>query len=63
MKRFQSLACPQCGHQENKVCNKRNFTLEIYRRRECLKCGHRFATYEVLRARVRLSLAEKTCPA
>ena len=42
------MRCPHCGFKEDKVVDSRA-TLEessIRRRRECLKCGKRFTTYE-----------------
>ena len=42
------MKCPFCGHMEDKVIDSRP-TEEgsaIRRRRECLKCGSRFTTYE-----------------
>src|SRR5947209_14749263 len=42
------MKCPFCGHSEDKVVDSRE-TKEgesIRRRRECLKCGKRFTTYE-----------------
>ncbi len=45
-----TLNCPFCGSNLNKVVDKRSVsgTGEIRRRRECLKCGQRFTTYEIL---------------
>lgn len=43
------MRCPFCHHEESKVIDKRETgnDLEITRRRrECLKCGKRFTTYE-----------------
>lgn len=42
------MRCPNCGYKEDKVVDSRA-TQEgsaIRRRRECLKCGKRFTTYE-----------------
>ena len=42
------MRCPACGHPESKVVDSRpsdEFN-SIRRRRECLKCGSRFTTYE-----------------
>ena len=44
------MKCPQCGHLEDKVVDSRT-TKEgeaIRRRRECLKCGKRYTTYEYI---------------
>lgn len=40
------MKCPYCSHSELKVTDKRNSPDGIRRRRECLKCGKRFTTYE-----------------
>lgn len=42
------MKCPQCGSCENKVVESRDVADNdaIRRRRECLKCGNRFTTYE-----------------
>jgi transcriptional repressor NrdR len=42
------MRCPKCGNQEDKVIDSRASKegSTIRRRRECLKCNHRFTTYE-----------------
>jgi len=40
------MNCPYCGKQETKVTDKRDSEGLTRRRRECLKCGERFTTYE-----------------
>lgn len=40
------MDCPYCSHKESKVTDKRKSPEGIRRRRECLKCGKRFTTYE-----------------
>ena len=40
------MLCPYCGNEETKVTDKRDSKNETRRRRECLKCGKRFTTYE-----------------
>jgi len=40
------MICPYCSHSETKVTDKRDSNSSIRRRRECLKCGKRFTTYE-----------------
>ena len=42
------MKCPACSHDEDKVLESRTARegLAIRRRRECLKCNHRFTTYE-----------------
>jgi transcriptional repressor NrdR len=40
------MICPYCQHIETKVTDKRESNNAVRRRRECLKCGKRFTTYE-----------------
>ncbi|MEI7541753.1 MAG: transcriptional regulator NrdR [bacterium] len=42
------MKCPYCGHKKDKVVDSRESRdgEAIRRRRECLKCGKRFTTYE-----------------
>ncbi|MFH1326863.1 MAG: transcriptional regulator NrdR [archaeon] len=40
------MECQYCGHKVSKVTDKRASPTGIRRRRECLKCGQRFTTYE-----------------
>lgn len=41
------IRCPYCGNEELRVIDKRDADEKsIRRRRECLKCGKRFTTYE-----------------
>lgn len=41
------MRCPYCGSEDLKVLDKRTSDEKsIWRRRECLKCGKRFTTYE-----------------
>jgi len=42
------MKCPFCGHLEDKVVDSREGKdgLVIRRRRECLRCGRRFTSYE-----------------
>ena len=44
------MKCPFCGYKEDRVVDSRstNEGSAIRRRRECLKCGRRFTTYESL---------------
>lgn len=46
------MKCPKCGSSELKVNEKRDLDADtsIRRRRECVKCGHRFTTYERIEA-------------
>jgi transcriptional repressor NrdR len=41
-----ALRCSLCGHSESKVIDSRNVSDCIRRRRQCLKCGARFTTFE-----------------
>jgi transcriptional repressor NrdR len=42
------MRCPFCGNKEDKVVDSREGLngAQVRRRRECLKCGRRFTTYE-----------------
>ncbi len=42
------MKCPFCNHLEDKVIDSRptDENLAIRRRRECIRCGSRFTTYE-----------------
>lgn len=42
------MKCPFCHNRDSKVIDSRDLREgeSIRRRRECLKCGHRFTTYE-----------------
>jgi len=40
------MQCPYCNNSETKVTDKRDAESITRRRRECLKCGKRFTTYE-----------------
>ena len=44
------MRCPSCGHEEAKVVDSRatKENSAVRRRRECLKCGQRFTTYEYI---------------
>ena len=44
------MKCPYCGYDESKVIDSRptDEGERIRRHRECLKCGKRFTTYEVI---------------
>lgn len=45
------MKCNSCGYSDSKVVdtNKDHELNQIYRRRECTKCGNRFTTQEHLR--------------
>ena len=42
------MYCPFCGHEDTKVSDSRLASegRQVRRRRECLKCGERFTTFE-----------------
>ncbi|MDP8260488.1 MAG: transcriptional regulator NrdR [Candidatus Gygaella obscura] len=42
------MRCPYCAHKQDKVVDSRESLdgAQVRRRRECLKCGNRFTTYE-----------------
>lgn len=44
------MKCPYCGFEESKVIDSRSADdgERIRRRRECIKCGKRFTTHEVI---------------
>lgn len=44
------MKCPYCGYEESKVIDSRSADdgERIRRRRECLKCGKRFTTHEII---------------
>ncbi|NLF37814.1 transcriptional repressor NrdR [bacterium] len=46
------MICPNCSHPDDKVVDSRSAHdgRAIRRRRECLKCGVRFTTYETIEA-------------
>ncbi|MDO8516596.1 MAG: transcriptional regulator NrdR [Nanoarchaeota archaeon] len=44
------MLCPYCNNPETKVTDKRDSEGVTRRRRECLKCGERFTTYERVEA-------------
>jgi transcriptional repressor NrdR len=45
------MNCPSCGKPDSKVIDSRpSDKSSIRRRRECLSCGKRFTTYEIIEA-------------
>lgn len=44
------MKCPHCGYQHSKVIDSRSTSAGTRRRRQCLKCGYRFTTYEHVHA-------------
>lgn len=47
---INNMKCPFCGFDESKVIDSRptDEGERIRRRRECIKCGKRFTTYEII---------------
>ena len=48
------MRCPYCQYEESKVIDSRPSEDKKRRRRECLKCGKRFTTYEVVEQPMRI---------
>ena len=44
------MKCPYCEYQDSKVIDSRSINGGVRRRRECLRCGSRFTTYERVQA-------------
>ena len=44
------MKCPSCGYEKSTVIDSRPFdeNNSIKRRRECIRCGTRFTTYEII---------------
>lgn len=42
------MYCPFCGERDTRVLDSRPSETKIRRRRECVRCGKRFTTYEVV---------------
>lgn len=42
------MKCPECGDEESKVIDSRPSENKVRRRRECIRCGFRFTTYEII---------------
>jgi len=45
---FLTMNCPYCSYHDSKVIDSREINDGVRRRRQCLKCGSRFTTYERL---------------
>ena len=43
-----AVNCPACNHRDSRVINSRKGGNGISRRRQCLKCSHRWSTVERL---------------
>ncbi|MBU1975558.1 MAG: transcriptional regulator NrdR [Nanoarchaeota archaeon] len=52
------MKCPYCGNCESQVIDSRDAGSDIRRRRECVKCGKRFTTYERIET-VNLAIIKK----
>lgn len=48
------MKCPFCGYDDSKVIDSRPSDERKRRRRECLSCGKRFTTYEVVEQPLRI---------
>lgn len=48
------MKCPYCGFEDSKVIDSRPSDEKKRRRRECLSCGKRFTTYEVVEQPLRI---------
>lgn len=48
------MRCPYCHYEESKVIDSRPSEEKKRRRRECLKCGKRFTTYEIVEQPLRI---------
>ena len=48
------MLCPFCSHEDSKVIDSRDAGDGVRRRRECLRCGLRFTTYERVQSRALL---------
>ncbi len=55
------MRCPACNEDDDKVIDSRSVDGgdAIRRRRECLRCGRRFTTYERLESQTRLMVIKK----
>lgn len=42
------MKCPECNCEESKVIDSRPTENKVRRRRECIQCGYRFTTYEII---------------
>lgn len=48
------MKCPYCSYGDSKVIDSRPAEDRKRRRRECLKCGKRFTTYEIVEQPLRI---------
>lgn len=42
------MNCPYCNEKDTRVLDSRPLDEKIRRRRECVRCGRRFTTYEIV---------------
>lgn len=58
---LRRVICPFCAHPEDKVIDSRpsDGGRVIRRRRECLKCGRRFTTYERVEESARIMVVKR----
>ena len=42
------MKCPYCENKDSKVVESRESSDSVRRRRECIRCGLRFTTYETV---------------
>lgn len=52
------MKCPECGYK-SKTLDTREYRKKpgVMRRKECLKCGHRYNSYEIYEAEYNKMLA------
>ena len=55
------MRCPYCQHTDTKVTDSRTTDEgnSIRRRRECINCGRRFTTYEIIEESTTYGIKEK----
>ena len=57
------MKCPECACEESKVIDSRPTENKVRRRRECIQCGARFTTYEIIEDAVATRIPRKRLPA
>ena len=57
---FEGIRCPECGSMRNHVTDSRPSHKSVRRRRECLRCGSRFTTYELAGGDIPVSQEERS---
>lgn len=45
---MKGVLCPECGRKSSRLLDSRDVTDGRRRRRECVSCGHRFSTVEMV---------------